>query len=307
MKIVNPLYDRAFKYLMQKERLARKVLSTILNQDVIELELSQQETVVPDEKHGFTLFRLDFKAVISDSNGKKQKVLIELQKSKFSTDLVRFRNYVGANYMNTETDDDDNGTERPAIYPIITIYILGYKIPDIPYMGVTVDRKILNSVNNKELDIDSFFINHLTHRSHILQVRRLPERRISMLEKFLVLFNQAWRTDKKYIIDLQEIPDEFQDVAEYLQGPVMDASFRRQLEVEEEIDQIFEEQEAKYERQIAEIMAEAERERTEKEQALAQIKRAVRTMAVQGVSKSVIADSFGIEEDEIQKILDDAQ
>ncbi len=76
---------------MSNDKLARKVLSTILEQEVVELELAQQEIVVSNKSRHFTLFRLDFKAVIADATGKKEKVLIELQKSKLPTNLVRFR------------------------------------------------------------------------------------------------------------------------------------------------------------------------------------------------------------------------
>ena len=98
MRIANPLYDHAFKYLMSNEKLAKKVLSTILEEEVIELELNQQEIVVPAQAAKFTLFRLDFKAVIEDENGKREKVMIELQKSKLPTNLLRFRNYIGYSY-----------------------------------------------------------------------------------------------------------------------------------------------------------------------------------------------------------------
>jgi len=49
MKIVNPLYDIAFKYLMENNRLAKKVLGVILETEVEELVLSQQETVFPEQ------------------------------------------------------------------------------------------------------------------------------------------------------------------------------------------------------------------------------------------------------------------
>ncbi len=75
MKIVNPIYDKAFKYLMQNERLAKYVLEIILDQPIEKLRLSQQETVVPMKERNFTLFRLDFKATIKDKNGKEQVVL----------------------------------------------------------------------------------------------------------------------------------------------------------------------------------------------------------------------------------------
>ena len=60
MKIVNPLYDKVFKYLMENERFAKRILELILEVEVLELTLSSQETIVADEKRFLTLFRLDF-------------------------------------------------------------------------------------------------------------------------------------------------------------------------------------------------------------------------------------------------------
>jgi len=51
MKIINPLYDRAFKYLMENTKLARKVLSVILDLEVKEVHLENQETILPYERH----------------------------------------------------------------------------------------------------------------------------------------------------------------------------------------------------------------------------------------------------------------
>ena len=62
MRIANPLYDHAFKYLMSNEKLAKKVLSTILEQTVVDLELSQQEVVVANEAVSYTHLTLPTKA-----------------------------------------------------------------------------------------------------------------------------------------------------------------------------------------------------------------------------------------------------
>jgi hypothetical protein len=272
MKIINPLYDKAFKYLMENNKLAKKVLSVILDVDVTEVELSQQETIVPNQIKGLTMFRLDFKAVIREADGSKKTVLIELQKSKFSTDIQRFRNYLGTSYLVKKLDIEkkpDVAEEKPSeyhsIYPIIAIYILGYKLDDLPYLAVTVNRDVINSVNKKKLHVSSFFIEHLTHQSHIIQVVRLPPKQLTRLEKFLVLFNQAWCTDQEYILDLQNVPEEFEDIARYLQGPLMDDDFRRHLEAEEQLDYIFEEQEAKHLKEIEAERKQKEAERKQKE------------------------------------------
>lgn len=256
MKIVNPLYDIAFKYLMENNKLAKKVLSVILDTEVVELSLSQQETAFIDEKHRLSLFRLDFKAVIKNTEGEKQKVLIELQKSKFSTDIQRFRTYLGSNYMKRDEDEKqkivaEKNIEYKSSLPIIAVFILGYNLDDLPYLAVTVNRDIFNSINKKKIKVKSFFVEQLTHKAHILQIRRLPEKRRTRLENFLTLFNQAWCTEQQFILDLQDINEEFKDIARYLQAPVMDEGFHRRLMAEEEIDFIFDEQETKFLRKIA--------------------------------------------------------
>jgi len=295
MKIVNPLYDKVFKYLMENERFAKRILELILEVEVLELTLSSQETIVADEKRFLTLFRLDFKVLILHPDGTRQKVLIELQKSKFPTDIQRFRNYLGINYMG----NSQQKLEKPKIdttlltkdeklklkqkrkqenldeyinsenYPIITIYILGYKLDDLPFLAVGVDRNITDSVTKKTINgVNSFFINHLTHNSHIIQIKRLPPKRETKIENFLTLFNQAWLAEKNYYIDLEDIPEEFADMAEYLSRPVMDIEFRRQLEIEEEIDLAFELQEQKYLKQMDELIEEKEEERRQKEESI---------------------------------------
>ncbi|MEA3444446.1 MAG: hypothetical protein U9R19_06925 [Bacteroidota bacterium] len=313
MKIVNPLFDKAFKYLMENQKLAKKVISVLLDTEVEELSIGQQETTLPIEKRGLTLFRLDFKAIIKEADGSSKKVLIELQKSKFPTDIQRFRNYLGANYISGKTKKiDDN--EESALYPIITIYILGYKMDDLPYLAVKVNRTVIDSSNNKPVNVKSFFIEHLTHQSHIIQVRRLPEKRRTRLEKFLTLFNQAWISEENYILDLQDVPDEFKEIAKYLQRPVMDDGFRRQLETEEEIDTLFDEQEVKFLKKIEEIQLQKEEERKQKEEAIVREKEAnqrekeitikfAKRLKKIGLSMNEISSETGLTINELKEVL----
>ena len=316
MKIINPLYDKAFKYLMENNKIAKKVLSVILDKEVMEVALSQQETILPDEKRGLTLFRLDFKAVIREADGSKKTVLIELQKSKFATDIQRFRAYLGANYLAKKEKVEESvvaeakSPEYQSNYPIITIYILGYKLDDLPYLAVTVNRDVINSVSKEKINVNSFFIDHLTHQSHIIQVLRLPEKQKTLLEKFLVLFNQAWCTNQPFILNLQNIPEEFADIAKYLQGPVMDDDFRRHLEAEEELDTIFDEQAARHLRQITEALENKrvaeEREQAARSSEIIALKqkeafavKLARQMMKYGANLSEIASETGLSAEEI--------
>jgi hypothetical protein len=322
MKIINPLYDKAFKYLMENNKFAKKVLSVILDVDIEEVTLENQETFVPYSfaTQKLTLFRLDFKAIIKEADGTRKTVLIELQKSKFSTDIQRFRNYLGANYMARPKEKslvEEPFVEYQTPFPIITIYILGYNLDDLPYMAVNVNRDIINAVNKEKISVKSFFIEHLTHQSHIIQIRRLPEKRQTRLEKFLMLFNQAWCTEEGYIIDLQEVPKGFLDMANYLQSPLMDDNFRRNLEAEEQLDYIFGQQEVKYLKQIADAekaKQEAEKrellERTHKEeerkqkeeertQKLILAKELAILLKQMGMTADMIAEKTGLSESEI--------
>lgn len=263
MKIANPLYDHAFKYLMSNDRLARKVLSVILEKEVLQLELAQQEVVIEDEERRFTLYRLDFKALIRDENGRQETVLIELQKSKLPTNALRFRSYLGLSYAQKTKSPATAGGERESPLPIISIYILGYNVEDIPVLATKVNRRIIDMSSHEELHIESDFINLLTHTCYILQVRRLPPQRLSRIERFMTLFNQAWVAEKNFILDLEEVPEEFKDIAEYLQRPLAEEELQRKLRAEEEVEELFALQEA--EKEQLRSMAEAERKDKEEE------------------------------------------
>ncbi|MEZ4988072.1 MAG: hypothetical protein R2795_24095 [Saprospiraceae bacterium] len=245
MKIANPLYDHAFKYLMSNDRIARKVLSVILDKEVISLEPRQQEIVIEDPLRQFTLYRLDFKAQIVDKDGREETVLIELQKSKLPTNVLRFRDYLGATYSRQKEVPKENDVPSAATaYPIVSIYILGYNVKDIPVMAAKVDRKIIDASSNQELHIQSDFIDLLTHTCYILQVRRLPEHRRTRIEKLMTLFNQVWIKEKSYILDLEDVPEEFKDVAECLQRPLLEEDARKKLDAEKVLEDMFAEQEA---------------------------------------------------------------
>jgi hypothetical protein len=296
MKIVNPLYDNAFKYLMENNRLARKVLSVILDEEIVELAVGQQETLVPYNTLQLTLFRLDFRATIRKADASQHTVLIELQKSKFPSDIQRFRNYLGASYMNKDQEPAVVKEPFPGMLPIITIYILGYNLDDLPYLAVTVNNEVINSVNRQRVEVKSFFIDHLTHRAHIIQVLRLPEQRRTRLEQFLSLFNQAWCTENSTVLDLQEVPDEFTDIAQYLQAPVMDQNFRRNMHAEQELDSVFGPQLAQL-HQAQQKLQEAEQRN------ILLTRKWIKALQQQGLSAEEIASETGMGLDEVRLMM----
>ena len=64
MLIANPIYDVVFKYLMEDERAARLVLSTIIDEEIEELRFTPRERTAHVPSLGVTVYRLDFSAVI---------------------------------------------------------------------------------------------------------------------------------------------------------------------------------------------------------------------------------------------------
>ena len=274
MRIANPLYDTAFKYMMSNERIARKVLSTILNEEVVELDLLAQEIVSENDLLRFTIYRLDFKATILGVDGKRRQVLIELQKSKLPTNLLRFRSYLGENYREKKAaklqDSASNAVDQPL--PIVAIYILGYNLVDIPLLATVVDKKIIDAVTQQEVQLESDFIDLLTHRCYILQVRRLPPERRTRLERFMALFNQAQIAEENYILDLDDVPKGFADVAKRLARPLLDEQARRNLDAESEVEMLFANQEA----QLASARQQTEQAKQQTEQAKQQTEQAKR-------------------------------
>ncbi|MFQ3576572.1 MAG: hypothetical protein SNJ77_09065 [Cytophagales bacterium] len=329
MKIANPLYDHAFKYLMSNDRYAKKVMSTILEREVVEIKLEQQEIVL-DNFIQFTLYRMDFMALIKDSEGNEEWAHIELQKSKLPNNMLRFRSYLShAISKRVEHTDPLTGQKTEKSFPVISVYILGYNVEDIPVLAAKADPKITDLSTHQVLDIHSDFIQMLTNTCYVLQVRRLPKERQSRIEKFMTLFNQAWveSDDKKFILDLEEVPEEFKDLAECLQKPLMEREDLKKLEAEQEVEEMFAQQESEialqkalteHERQEKEkalqreeeerqekekAMQREEEERRQKEEAKSALKRMIQKLQSKGFSLEEIAIDLEKTQEEINAIL----
>lgn len=99
--IANPIYDVVFKYLMEDDKVARILLSALLKKDIVSLEM---------RRHGYTatqqtrisLYRIDFSARVRETDGTEHLILIELQKTWLATETLRFRQYLGIQYLNKE-------------------------------------------------------------------------------------------------------------------------------------------------------------------------------------------------------------
>jgi hypothetical protein len=293
MIIANPIYDVVFKKLMENEKVAKFFIGTLLEQIIETVEIKPQEfTYIKEldqddpevikfikekvqERLSINVFRLDFIATIKTETGEYKKVLIEIQKAKNPIDLMRFRNYLAEQYKKEDKINHEN-----AVLPITTIYILGFKLPEIETPCIKVERNYKDLINKITLDKKSDFVEKLTHDSFVVQVERITDRYQTRLDKLLSVFEQRNFTDDKEITkDFTHEPDieELKTMTDILHHVGTDPKERKQIEIEQEawrtVNAMFEEKERKYQKALSEkdqALSEKDRALSEKDRALSE-------------------------------------
>jgi hypothetical protein len=236
MKIANPIYDAVFKYLLEDKRVAKLLLSTILDEEILDINIQPTEHSIELERPPVTVYRIDFSAKIRSGSG-EQLVLIELQKAKFAQDLFRFRRYLGNHYANRENQTTDPKTGRTVPIPIITIYFLGEAISDLPAPVIKVNRECIDIATGERFTKKVQFIECLTHNSFIIQIPHLKEKRRTELEKLLLFFDQSNAIEDKHTLSIHEdqIPQQHQPLLDRLRRAIEDQNIRGAMDVEDDI------------------------------------------------------------------------
>lgn len=206
MQIANPIYDTFFKYLMEDVSLAKKLLSAIIEEEIVSLELRPQELLIDLPEKYMSILRVDFKAVIRTPDGGMKKILIEMQKSRLLFDIMCFRRYLAENYGRQDEIITQKGNEKE-ILPIITIYFLNFKLKDVYFPVLKIDRVYTNVVTKEVAEVKDIFIEQLTHDCYTIQIPRLKLNMQNKLEKLLAIFNQQYVTTKDNKI--MNLPEEW--------------------------------------------------------------------------------------------------
>ena len=278
MIIANPIYDVVFKYLLEDVEIARELLSTILGEEVESLELKPQETST-ETAGDIRILRFDFKAVVKKKNGEVNKVLIELQKAKQAFDVMRFRRYLGDNYRKEDAVLNDGGLSEMRPLPIITIYFLGFPLNSIQSGVVKINRVYRDVVTQEILDIKEDFVELLTHDSYLIQVRKLAKAARNKLERVLHIFSPIYQsTSDKHQVDFQGDTNDplVKKMVDRLGRAIASEEIRDKMDVEDELDRIFEREMNKKDEIIAEkeeIIAEKEEIIAEKDKLLVEEKK----------------------------------
>jgi hypothetical protein len=189
MLIANPIYDTVFKYLMEDIDIAKGIISTIIDEEIVTLDLKAQENIYKGEK-SLTVYHLDFIAKLRMRQGDYKNVLIELQKSNLPYDIMRFRRYLGEQYKKVDEVLLDDGSVSKETLPIITIYFLGFYISKTLPGVIKVDHRYIDVLGGKDIQERNDFIEQLNHNSYVIQVPGLKLQMRTSLEWVLSIFKQ---------------------------------------------------------------------------------------------------------------------
>lgn len=292
--IANPIYDVVFKYLMEDEKVARILLSALLKKDIISVELRPHEySAVHLDK--IALFRLDFSARVRNNDGSENLILIELQKTWLPTETLRFRRYLGTQYL-----DKNNVVKEPEVsygLPIVTIYILGHKLDDLTEPVIYVRRRYLD-YDDHVIEKTHPFIESLTHDSVIVLLPFLKGRMRNRLERLLSIFDQEYRMEDEHYLELpiDEFPLEEQPVINRLLKAAASPQIRRNMDFEDEIVSEIEARDTT----IMMMKQEVEELKQEKEHLL---HKTVQMLFQSGISAKDIAQRLNLTEEEICRML----
>ncbi|MCR4558916.1 MAG: hypothetical protein K5685_02465, partial [Bacteroidales bacterium] len=232
--IANPIYDSAFKYMMQNEKSATLLLSALLQRKITDLKIIANDTPVIEEKSGVRILRLDFAAtVINPVTNENELITIELQKSYLDTEIMRFRTYLANKYS------DPNNAET------VAIYILGHTFQEIEIKKpVIYNYANPTGIENEPVSdaLKSHFFRSLTHDTIIVQIPYLKKNAQTKVEQMLEAFCQDYISTKSTQLlemDISSKPQEFQDLIRPLIYAVADSDIRKVMDIEDEMSAYF--------------------------------------------------------------------
>jgi len=314
MQIANPIYDVVFKYLLEDKKVAKLFLGAILEKEIIDLEFKPQEYTTNIPEKNLTVYRLDFKAKIKLNKNETKVVLIELQKAKRFTDLMRFRRYLGKQYANEDNTIKQGKNLKPL--PIITIYFLAYSLEELKDIPVIyVKREYIDKSTNKIINKTSEFIEALTHDSIIIQIEAIKNKKHkNRLEKILSIFDTV--KEQKISIDEETYPDKYQPIIRRLIQAIADDNIRETMQLEDDILEEFRIREEEKEeaqriaREERRRRKEEEQRRKEEEQRRKEAEERAKNQKIeiaknslsQGLDIETISKITGLSEDEIEKL-----
>ncbi len=308
MEVANPIYDVVFKFLMEDERVARTILSALLKQEVLSVEMRPHE-YSNTNREPVSMFRIDFAATLRQADGSSQLTLIEVQKSWVPSEVLRFRQYLGVQY-----ESERNMTAEGYGLPMVAVYLLGHKVGDIeePVLYVRHEPYDYND-NVVTKGLPNPFVSSLTHESIIVQIPRLHGKINNRLDQVLSVFDQSLaNSENQHTLYLDDslYPEDDAEMQRILRRLLMAAAsseMRQDMNVEDEYYSYLEQKETEVlmrDKVIAEKDAQLSQKDAQLSQKDAQLKKTFRMLVHAGLSPEAIAESLSEDIDLVKKMMD---
>ena len=315
--VANPIYDVVFKYLMEDKRIARTILSALLKEDIIEVDMRPHE-YVNDKRDSVSVLRIDFGARIRRADGSEQLTLIELQKTWLETETLRFRQYLGVQYDSPDNMVDGGGYALP----MVAVYLLGHRVGDI-------DEPVLY-VRHKAYDYDERpvtkglpnpFVDSLTHDSIIVQIPLLRGRLSGQasgrqtgkdrLDRVLSIFDQSnkeGQNRKMLNIDdtLYNGDDDMQHIIQRLAMAAGDSKLRQDMNIEEEFISAIERRDTEIlhrDYELAKQKTLLKEQKSQIDEQKSQLRKSIQLLRAANLSAETIASSLGMDLDDVTRLM----
>lgn len=247
VRVFNPIYDTVFKFLIEDERVAKILLSCILDKKIESVTMKSNDHIIttPDD---LKLLRIDFAATIIKDDGTKEIATIELQKAFEEEEVMRFRKYMGLQIssennaikvLKTKRNQETYNVLKPL--PIYCVYILGHKLGEGYDKAVIKTKIALIDQNGEEVKNSgkNDFINAMLINIAIVQIPLLPLKPKLHVEKMLSIFDQRFKDkDQKIYIELNdnvEYGAEYDVLISRLLKGTVNEKLRGDLDFEEEM------------------------------------------------------------------------
>lgn len=311
MQIANPIYDVVFKYLLDDEKVAKLILSSIIDMEIEELEFRPTEHR-SEINQSLTVFHLDFMAKVKKPDGNYNIVIIEIQKAKLPGDIMRFRRYLGEQYLspkNITTEVINDKVVNKAI-PIISIYFLGHKLNYTDAAIIKVGREYINQIDGSKIINTEEFIESLTHDSFVIQIPYLSNSKQSSLETILSLFDQENKDNDEHIININEddYPDKYRPIIRRLLRAIAEPDIRKKMDIEDEVIRDFQIMERIIEdkkKEVEETKKEVEEKNEEVQKLGSKIRHTISELYTLNMSPEKIAKITNTDFEFVKKTIDE--
>ena len=329
-RIANPIYDAAFKFLMDEPRVAKTLIAAVLKidkKDILELTPDRNEISIY-KQDDIRACRLDFTVRIKTKSGEKA-IYIELQKAWSRNEMQRFRSYLAAQYDRASNVGDDNYP-----LPILSIYIIGETVDHLNDAVTYITRRYYNQ-DGVEINKDcpSWFVERLSHDMVVIQVPKIKARPDSTLDNLLTFFDQRKKIPNynqlidyninDYDIQTGELFDDMNFFARRLERAFVSEEVRIQMCLEDkayetyygkidaeaklvEQEKLLQEQKSQLQEQASQLQekdSQLQEKDSQLQQQTARIAKSIQKMYSRGESIEEIAEDFEVSVEFVKKVL----